>query len=122
MTIDELATLLGQATEERRWLLLAEFLTEFGFEEPEARQDLLQVPPRSTGSQHWDALLGALAEHLAFHDDAEIPGWVDDPNRFLDRFWFPTNTAAARGDALVHAPASFLRRGVMVERRSLQRV
>jgi hypothetical protein len=102
-------------------LLLAEFLTEFGFEDEATRQELLTGAPRPTGSKQWDALLGALAVHLAFHDGAEIPGWVDEPGRFLDFFWFPTNTAAARGDAVVNAPASFLRRGVMVERRSLER-
>jgi hypothetical protein len=121
MSIDDLAARLAPSSEDRRWLLLAEFLTEFGFEGEATRQELLTDTPRSTGSKQWDALLGALAEHLAFHDDAEIPGWVDEPARFLDVFWFPTNTPAARGDALVHAPASFLRRGVMVERRSLER-
>jgi hypothetical protein len=123
MTIDDLAAHLASTDDEdRRWLLLAEFLTEFGFEDRVTRQELLVNSPRPTGSKHWDALLGALAEHLAFHDDADIPEWVEAPERFLDAFWFPSNTPAARGDALVHAPASFLRRGVMVERRSLERV
>jgi hypothetical protein len=121
MSGDDLAARLAASSEDRRWLLLAEFLTEFGFEDKATRQDLLADTPRPTGSKQWDALLGALAEHLAFHDAAEIPSWVDEPVRFLDAFWFPTNTPAARGDALVHAPASFLRRGVMVERRSLER-
>lgn len=122
MTLDDLAVLLSAAPEERRWLLLAEFLTEYSFEDPSTRVALLRSEPRRTGDQRWDALLGALAEHLAFHDDAQIPGWVEDSERFLDRFWFPTNTAAARADAIVHAPASFRRRGVFIERRSLQRV
>ncbi len=121
MSLDVLAALLASSSEDRRWLLLAEFLTEFSFEDRETRQGLLATAPRSTGSKEWDALLGALAEHLAFHDDAEIPRWVEEPERFLDAFWFPANTPAARGDALVHAPASFLRRGVMIERRSLER-
>src|SRR5579862_6113844 len=114
MSLDDLAVLLSGSADERRWLLLAEFLTEYGFEERGARCRLLRRRPRSTGSKQWDALLGALAEHLAFHDDAAIPPWVDDADRFLDRFWFPTNTAAARADAVVHAPASFRRRGVFV--------
>jgi len=121
MSLGDLATRVALSDEQRRWVLLAEFLTEFSFEELGTRQRLLRDVPRPTGSKQWDALLGALAEHLAFHDDAEIPVWVDDPGRFLDAFWFPTNTPAARGDALVHAPASFVRRGVMIERRSLER-
>jgi hypothetical protein len=122
MSVDDLAAAVAESDEERRWVLLAEFLTEFSFEDRATRQRLLSDTPQPTGSNQWDALLGALAEHLAFHDDAEIPRWVDEPGRFLDAFWFPSNTPAARGDALVHAPASFLRRGVMVERRSLERV
>lgn len=121
MSISDLAELVAVESEERRWLLLSEFLTEFGFEEPADRQRLLTSRPGPTGSREWDALLAALAEHLAFHDDAPIPGWVEEPGRFLDALWFPSNTPAARGDALVHAPASFLRRGVMIERRSLDR-
>jgi len=122
MSLDDLAALLSDSTEERRWLLLAEFLTEFSFEDIGARAGLLQREPRQTGSEKWDALLGALAEHLAFHDDAQIPPWAEDEDRFLDSFWFPTNTAAARADAIVQAPASFRRRGVFIERQSLQRV
>lgn len=122
MTLDDLASYLAASADERRWLLLAEFLTEFGFEDRPGRQRLLTDRPRPTGSKEWDALLGALGEHLAFHDEADIPKWVDEPDRFLEVFWFPTNTAAARADAVVHAPASFLRRGVMIERRSLERV
>ena len=122
LTLDDLAVLLADSTEKRRWLLLAEFLTEYSFEDPRSRDRLLRRRPRSTGSREWDALLGALAEHLAFHDEMPIPRWVEAPERFLDSFWFPTNTAAARADAVVHAPASFRRRGVFIERRSLERV
>ena len=121
MSLDALARLLVDSPEDRRWLLLAEFLTEYSFEDLAARSRLLAERPRSTGSQRWDALLGALGEHLAFHDGAPIPLWVDDSDRFLDTFWFPTDTPAARADAVVHAPASFRRRGVFIERRSIQR-
>ena len=121
MSVDSLAKRIVGAGEKGRWMLLAEFLTEFGFEDRATRQRLLSQRPRATGSPQWDALLGALAEHLAFHDGADIPAWVEEPERFLDTLWFPTNTALARADAVVHAPASFLRRGVMIERRSLDR-
>jgi hypothetical protein len=121
MTLDDLAELVSDADEQRRWLYLAEFLTEYSDEPPAAREGLIAERPRPTGSPQWDALLGALAEHLAFHDELHTPAWVSEPDRFLDVFWFPTNTPAARAEAMVHAPASFLRRGVFVERRSLER-
>lgn len=34
--------------------------------------------------------------------------------RRLTTFWFPFNSAAARVDAVVHAPASFRNRGIFV--------
>lgn len=121
MTVAELARRMG-GDPARPWLHVAEFLTEYGFEDSSTRATLLEEAPSPVGSQEWDAFLGALAEHLAFHDGVRAPGWVEAPNRFLDKFWFPFNTPSARADAIVRAPASFARRGVFVERRSLERV
>ena len=122
MTIDDLARHLAAADAGDPWILVAEFLTEYGFEDRANRWELITHRPRLTGSARFDALVAALAEHLALYDDVEPPKWVNDPDRFLDQFWFPTNTPAARADAIVFAPASFVRRGVFVERQSLQRV
>ncbi len=56
--------------------------------------------------------LAALAEHLATRDGRRAALWAAD--RRLLAFWFPFNTAAARVDAMVHAPASFRSRGMFV--------
>ena len=121
MTVRALAEEVAAAPEPERWVLLAEFLTEYGFEERGTRPALLAKRPRPSGSRTWDALLGALAEHLAGHDGVPAPAWTEEADRFLDRFWFPTDTPAARADAMVSAPAAFVRRGVFIERDSLVR-
>jgi len=100
------------ADEDLRWRLLAEFLEEYRWEPSATRYDLLVAEPDDVGDRRWDVLLAALAEHLAARDGRGAPAWSE--RRALTQFWFPFNTPAARTDAIVHAPASFRRRGVFV--------
>lgn len=120
--VDLAEALRGAETDLDRRLLTLEFVQEFEAEPPHQRQALLTGRPEPTGDVRWDALLGALAEHLAFHHDLACPDWAEEPDRFLDQWWFPVNTAFRRAAALAHAPAAFVRRGVFVERRDLVRV
>lgn len=92
--------------------MVAEFLEEYRWEPEGERFALLKDEPAGTGDQRWDVFLAALAEHLAARDGRRAPEWAE--SRSLRRFWFPFNTRAARVDAIVHAPASFRRRGVFV--------
>src|SRR3954451_17718495 len=105
MTLARLGALIGPAEDQLRWRYVAEFLEEFSWEPSVERLHLLDPAPQSTGDERWDAFLAALAEHLAARDGHGAPDWVDF--RPLRRFWFPFNTAAARADAIVHAPAAF---------------
>lgn len=123
MSLADLAEALRRAENDLdRRLLTLEFLQEFEAEPTEAQPSLLVGRPASTGDARWDALVGALAEHLAFHHDLAYPGWPEEPDRFLDRWWFPVNTPSTRADAVAHAPAAFARRGVFVARQDLARV
>lgn len=123
MSLADLAPALtaAQSDQDRR-LLTLEFLQEFEGASPQRRHSLISDRPPSTGDLRWDALLGALAEHLAFHHGLDYPKWPDEPDRFLDRWWFPINTSSARAAALAHAPAALARRGVFIERRDLVRI
>ncbi len=112
LTLAALSALLVGGGESQRRRLIAEFLEEYRWEPPEVRPGLLMEEPPSTGDEHGDVLLAALAEHLAARDGRGAPTWVE--RRSLRRLWFPFNTRAARVDALVHAPAAFRRRGVYV--------
>src|SRR5258708_1097547 len=74
------------------------------------RRALLGDGPPSGGEGRWDALLAALAEHLAAKQDLAPPGWAE--LRVLGRPWFPAELRVQRADALVHAPAAFRKHGV----------
>ncbi len=95
-----------------RWRLVVEFLKEYHRERTEARQQLLEDAPESTGDERWDVLFAGLAEHLAMRDGKDAPTW--SASRGLRRFWFPFDTPGARAQALVHAPAALRKRGVFV--------
>ncbi|GAA2527926.1 hypothetical protein [Winogradskya humida] len=118
MTLAQLGVLLTGAVDSLRWRLVAEFLEEYGWEPGESRSRLLVDEPISTGDEHWDVFLAALAEHVAARDGRDGPTWAG--SRSLRRFWFPFNGRAARVDAVVNAPASFRRRGVFVARQELE--
>lgn len=117
MTLTRLSTHLRRADDRLRWRYIAEFLEEYSWEPPVARLRLLDEPPTSTGDERWDAFLAALAEYLAARDGRGTPDWVGF--RPLVRFWFPFNTAAARADAIVHAPAAFRSRGIYLSQHEL---
>jgi hypothetical protein len=80
---------------------------------------LVATEPPPTGDARFDALLAAVAEDLCVHAGEVPPAWVHDEGRFLDRLWWVSELPSARAAALVHAPASLRRRGVMLERRDL---
>ncbi len=117
LSVARLGALLAGADESRRWRLVAEFLEEYRWEPLDTRWGLLAAEPPGTGDERWDVFLAALAEHLAARDGRGARSWVE--SRSLQRWWFPFNTRAARVDALVHAPASFRRRGVYVAAQEL---
>jgi hypothetical protein len=118
MSLVQLGGHMADADESLRWRLVAEYLEEYRWEPVESRWSLLEGEPASTGSEHWDVFLAALAEHLAARDHRGGPAWAD--RRALRRLWFPFNTRAARVDAVVHAPAAFRRRGVYVAPQELE--
>lgn len=118
MTLARLGGLLASCAESERWLMIAEFLEEHRHEPREHRLELLQDEPAPTGDERWDVFLAALAEYLAFHDGRRGPRWCE--RRQLYQFWFPFNTPLARAEAIVHAPAAFRRRGVMIARNELE--
>jgi hypothetical protein len=118
MTLADLARLLRAEGRSDRWRLIAEFLEEYRWEPVDHRTQLLATEPYSTGDERWDVFLAALAEHLAARDGHGAPAWSE--RRRLRRFWFPVNTPAARADAVVHAPAAFRRRGVLVSAHELE--
>ncbi|MGC1852554.1 MAG: hypothetical protein WA687_08970 [Solirubrobacterales bacterium] len=100
-----------------------EFLDEFALRgDDRSRGEVIERRPESTGDPRKDAYLGALAEHLAAVHELQRPAWSVEPDRFLDRFWFVSETRGFRAVSIAQAPAAFRRRGVFIPERSLHRV
>jgi hypothetical protein len=100
-----------------------EFLDEFSLRgDARSRAEAIAERPELTGQTRYDAYLAALAEHLAAVHGLERPTWSIEPERFLDRFWFVSDTPGFRAVSIAQAPAAFRRRGVFVPERSLHRI
>lgn len=119
MTVADLAAhLLQTADDKTRWKLVWEFLEEYRWEPSDAQPSLLRDEPASVGDERWDALLAALAEHLAAQHDLAPPAWAE--LRVLRRPWFPAELRVQRADALVRAPAAFRKHGVYLSATDLE--
>ena len=119
MTLADLAGRLTRTAEAKvRWKLVWEFLEEYRWEPAVVQLPLLQEEPQPTGDERWDALLAALAEHLAAGHDAAPPPWAE--LRVLRRAWFPAELRIQRAEALVWAPAAFRKHGVYLSGRDLE--
>jgi hypothetical protein len=68
-----------------------------------------------------DALLGAVAEHLARRYSLPIPGWTFEPQRFLRRPYFALEAAAFRATLLVESLMEFPSRNLFVTANALSR-
>jgi hypothetical protein len=101
-----------------RWKLVWEFLEEYRWEAADAQPSLLVAEPSPTGDERWDALLAALAEHLAAKHHLAPPDWAE--LRVLRLPWFPAQLRVQRADALVHAPAAFRKHGVYLSAADLE--
>ena len=102
---------------QRRLRLVFEFLLDIN----ESQQLSLRfaVEPMATGDRRFDALLAAITEDSCVRGGVAPPSWVFANKRFLDEAWWVSNLKSARAQALVNTPASFRRRGVMIDRHDL---
>jgi hypothetical protein len=122
MTLQDLGRRLASTVSEsgRRRLVL-EFVEEYRWEPREHRAGLFAERPEPTGDDRYDALLAALAEHSAYHDELSVPDWAYDEDRFLEQWWFPVDLPSVRADALVHSPGAFRIRGIFIGSGALDR-
>ncbi len=95
---------------------LREFLDSYYVcDQPAQRQAMLSDAPALTGHPQADAYLAAVAEHLAHADGQFAPAWVDDPERFLKRPFFPCGLESLKARLLVESPPAFRRRMIFVD-------
>ena len=69
----------------------------------DAQRRVLEQGPPLTGTA-WDALLAAMAEHLAELHDHPVQPWMDEPERFLDETWVLDSNTSIRLNALAFGP------------------
>lgn len=108
-------------SEQKAFLAIRDFLDDFDYYVNE-RSNLIAEPPNFTSSRRFDAYLAALAEHLAYHYNLPCPSWAQEPERFLDQWWFTTSAQSLHALALATSPASFRRRGIFIRPDALERV
>jgi hypothetical protein len=117
--VEEVRTLIGHSPVVVGGLaVMCEFLEEYRWEPADIQPSLLQDEPLPVGDERWDALLAALADHLAAQHDLAAPQWAEI--RVLQRPWFPAELEVQRADALVWAPAAFRKHGVYLSARDLE--
>ena len=78
----------------------------------DARRRVLAAPPPLTHTP-WDALIAAVAEHVAMRDGLGIEAWMNAPERFVDEPWLAGNKIM-RWEAMWYTPAAFVRHGTPV--------
>ena len=118
---DYVSTIEGGRNEVERFrMIVCDLPRRFHAASRPIQERSLADPPRLTGTR-WDALLAAMAEHLAILHDHEIPVWCDEPDRFLRIPWVPLGELLPGicANAYIDTPASFVRHGALVEPSSL---
>jgi hypothetical protein len=119
LTLPEAAAAIGRAGDDRARLRV---FFEFGRgadESGPAALSLVSTEPPLTGSARFDALLAAIAEHIAARHGVAGPLWSVTLERFLAVPWWVSQLPSARMHALVWTPAAFRRRGVFLNRADL---
>ena len=84
----------------------------------DAQRRVLEEAPPLTGTA-WDALLAAMAEHLAELHHHAVQPWMDEPERFLDETWVLDKNTSIRLNALAFGPPAFVRHGTVIDPRDL---
>jgi hypothetical protein len=90
------------------------FVPQFDSATPKERLQMVEQSPPPTGDARYDALLAALVEHLCARWDMPTPVWADEPERFVEPWWFVSGLRSLHATALVQSPISFARRGVFI--------
>ena len=102
--------------------LLFGFADDFRGSSPPGQAALIANEPEPTGDARFDAALAAMAEFFAAEARLPAPEWVEQPNRFVEPWWFIASRPAFHAYTLANSPALFVRHGVFVAREVFDRV
>jgi hypothetical protein len=112
---------LGEDRERDTLRLLFGFADDFRASSRPGRIALLREEPPPTGDARFDAALAGTAEFFAREGAIAAPSWVDEPNRFVEPWWFAASKPAFDAYTLAHTPAVFARHGVFIAREVFDR-
>lgn len=101
--------------------LLFGFADDFRGSSRAGRLGLIRAEPDTTGDQRFDAALAGTAELFAIEAQVPIPAWVNEPDRFVEPWWFATSRPAFDAYTLARTPAALARHGVFIAREVFDR-
>jgi transcriptional regulator with XRE-family HTH domain len=101
--------------------LLFGFADDFRASSRPGRIALLQKKPPPTGDARFDAALAGVAELFAAEGAIPAPAWVEEPERFVEPWWFVASRPAFHAYTLAHTPAVMARHGVFMAREVFDR-
>jgi hypothetical protein len=89
-------------------------------------QTVLTVAMRSLfapipGDARFDAALAGVAELFAAEGAIPAPAWVNDPERFVEPWWFVASRPEFHAYTLANTPAVLARHGVFMAREVFDR-
>lgn len=113
---------LEHGNEQDALRLLFGFADDFRGSSRPGKIALLQDAPPDTGDARFDAALAGIAEFFASEGAISAPGWVDEPGRFVEPWWFVASLPAFHAYTLANTPAVFARHGVFIAREVFDRV
>jgi len=113
---------LEQGHEQDALRLLFGFADDFRGSSRPGRIALLQDDPPGTGDARFDAALAGVAEFFASEGALSAPVWVNEPDRFVEPWWFVATLPAFHAYTLANTPAVFARHGVFIAREVFDRV
>jgi transcriptional regulator with XRE-family HTH domain len=101
--------------------LLFGFADDFRASSRPGAIELIAEEPASTGDARFDAALAGVAEFFAAECGVPAPGWVNQPERFVEPLWFVSSRPAFDAYTLANTPATFARHGVLIAREVFDR-
>ncbi len=112
---------LTRGDEESAVRMLFGFADDFRGSSRAGRLSLITERPPLTGTARFDAAMAGVAEFFAAESGLMAPAWVDDPERFVQPWWFVTSRTAFHAYVLAHTPAVIARHGVFMAREVFDR-
>lgn len=111
---DEIRAQLGHGDHDTAFRTFLSLNDALRSQSPGIQVVLTIADPGTTGSAHFDALIGGLVQHVLESGGLPVPEWVNHPSRFLDDAWFVDDSPYGRAHDRETAPSAFARRGVFL--------